>query len=75
MVSIDLNGEGPVQGSWPDVWTMASTLNIACTYWRTSDPSSAVTGGYNNGGQRNGLTLTMGRAGRVGNESGETATD
>ncbi len=54
---------------------MASTLNIACTYWRTSDPSSAVTGGYINGGQRNGLTLTMGRAGRVGNESGETAAD
>ena len=69
VVTVDLNGGDPVQGSWPDVWTMASTLNTACMYWRNDQPSSVVTGGYIRGGQGNGLILTMGRPGRLSNES------
>ena len=68
-VSVDLNGKGNVQGSWMDIWTMAATLNAGCMYWRTSDPSSAVTGGNIKGGQLNGLTLTMGWPGRMGNDN------
>lgn len=74
-VTLDLNGEGSVQGSWPYVWAMASTLNTACTYYRVADPNTAVTGGWMRMGQGGGLMLTIGRSRMMEREDGDDAVE
>ncbi len=60
-VSLNTATEGSVEGRWFDIWTVAQTLNTACTYYRTSEPSSAVTGGHIEVYGSNGLVLIMRR--------------
>lgn len=67
-VSLDTATERPTEGRWFDVWTVAQTLNTACTYYKTSAPSSAVTGGQVKIYGGDGLVLTMGML-TVGNDS------
>ena len=70
-IKVDLAGEMPVQSSWQTIWTLASTLNTACTHYEDVTASdTAITGGLINGGPRNGLAIKMGRPGYVlGNAS------
>lgn len=61
-MNVDLATERPVEGRWFDVWTVAQTLNTACTYYRVPDePATAVTGGHVEIYGSSGLVLTMGR--------------
>ena len=70
-VEVELVSDVPVQSSWHAIWTLASTLNTACTHYTDSTfPDTGITGGWIAGGPRNGLLITMGRPGFVlGNSS------
>ncbi|KAL8683461.1 MAG: hypothetical protein Q9186_000616 [Xanthomendoza sp. 1 TL-2023] len=76
-VTVDLNQVERVQGSWQEVWTLATTLSTACTYYISQQyPGTAVTGGFIHGGLGNGLSIIMGRPlDLVGNGTTEEATD
>jgi len=61
-ISVNTATERPAEGRWFDVWTVAQTLNSACTYYRTYEkPSTAVTGGQVEIYGSSRLVLTMGR--------------
>jgi len=67
-ISVNTATDRPAEGRWGDVWTVAQTLNSACTYYRTYEkPSTAVTGGQVEFYGSDGLVLTMGRL-TVGND-------
>lgn len=52
--------ETTVEGRWFDVWTVAQTMNTACTYYRIpTQANTAVTGGTAWLYQERGLVLTM----------------
>ena len=60
-MTVDLDGEQPVQGSWQEIWTLANTLIFACSYVRNpGDDTSMVTGGWiKPAGLGNGLKITF----------------
>ncbi|KAL9025239.1 MAG: hypothetical protein Q9196_005903, partial [Gyalolechia fulgens] len=58
-VNVDLRGGENVEGSWEQIWTLANTLSLACTSYKSAIPVSAVTGGYIHAGQGNGLAIVL----------------
>ena len=59
-VTVDLNGDQRVQGSWQEIWTLANTLITGCSYMRNpGDATSMATGGWIRAGQGNGLKITF----------------
>lgn len=45
-MTVDMATDMPVLGTWASLWSVAQTLNTACTYYKTPNlPTSAVTGG------------------------------
>ena len=74
-IRVELNGD-PVQSSWHAIWTLASTLNTACTHYMSSTRSdTGITGGWIAGGPRNKLLVSMGRPGYVLGNASRVAVD
>lgn len=66
-VTVDLRGDGD-QASWASIWSVASTLSIACSSFSRS--GGLFTAGFIHAGNTGGIVITMGRAQRLGDENG-----